>query len=68
MDNKLNIVLVGYGRFSKIYLKELKKIKIVNIKKIYRKKKIKLNKKIFSNLNLKKKMDKNYSFKCKLAL
>ncbi len=59
MDNKLNIVLVGYGRFSKIYLKELKKIKIVNIKKIYRKKKIKLNKKIFSNLNLKKKMDKN---------
>jgi len=57
LDKKINIALVGYGKFGKIYEKELKKLKSYNLIKIYRKKKIK-NKK-FDVINYKKKINKN---------
>ena len=48
---------MGYGKFGKIYEKELKKFENFKIVKIYRKKKIK-NKK-FDVIDYKKKIDKN---------
>ena len=61
MDKKINIALVGYGKFGKIYEKELKKIKSYNLIKIYRKKKLKNQK--FDIINFKKKIDKKLNLR-----
>ena len=55
MDSRINIALVGFGRFGKKYFQCLKKSKRFNLKAIYRKKKL-TNKKFskLTNSDLKK--------------
>ena len=55
MDSRINIALVGFGRFGKKYFQCLKKSKRFNLKVIYRKKKL-TNKKFrkLTNSDLKK--------------
>ena len=40
LDKKINLALVGFGRFGKKYYQNLKKTKLFFIKKIFRKKKL----------------------------
>ncbi len=54
MDKKLNLALVGFGRFGKTYFKTIKKDKNFLLKTIFRKRKIRNSKfKILSKKNLK---------------
>ena len=54
MDKKLNLALVGFGSFGKIYYKTIKKNKKFLLKTIFRKKKIRNSKfKLLSKKNLK---------------
>ena len=54
MDKKLNLALVGFGRFGKIYYKTIKKDKKFLLKTIFRKRKIRNSKfKLLSKKNLK---------------
>ena len=55
MDKRINLALIGFGSFGKLYFKTIKKNKKLNLVSVFRKKKTKIPKfKIFSKKNLSK--------------